>query len=67
MDTADEANDLAAAEADSLIAKARVASAAIGEPVNGQCHACLDDDVTVRHCGGMLRCTPCRSRWEKRR
>jgi hypothetical protein len=65
-DPIDQANDVAASERDRGIAAARAASA-IPEAVLGDCDACCDEDVMVRQCGGMPRCTPCRARWEKRR
>ncbi|MBE7186368.1 MAG: hypothetical protein INR68_18405 [Methylobacterium mesophilicum] len=65
-DNVDMANDLAEAHAHRSIAAAR-AAAAQPDPVSGTCEACCDEDVMVRGCGGILRCTPCRSKWEKRR
>jgi len=65
-DPVDMANDLAAATTDRAIAAAR-AAAPTHRPFLGTCHACLDEEVPVLSCGGMLRCTPCRAKWEKRR
>lgn len=55
------------AERDRGVARARAAAAAISDPILGTCEACCDEDVMVRPCGGMPRCTPCRSGWEQRR
>ncbi|MBW6531909.1 hypothetical protein KZ820_14300 [Sphingomonas sp. RRHST34] len=65
-DAADEANDLAAAFTQRFVDQAR-AAAAQPDPVRGDCEACCDEDVMVKGAGGIMRCTPCRSKWEKRR
>ena len=65
-DVIDEAQALTEALSERTIAAAR-AAAQQPDPVLGECEACLDEDVMVRGCGGILRCTPCRSKWEKRR
>ena len=65
-DQIDMANDIAADAADRAIAAAR-AAAPTHRPLLGTCHACFDENVPVLTCGGMLRCTDCRSKWEKRR
>lgn len=65
-DPIDHASDVTEAERERGIAAARAASA-IPDPVIGTCEACCDEDVMVRQCGGMPRCTPCRARWEKRK
>lgn len=65
-DPVDMANDIAEAHARRSIAAAR-AAAAVPDPVLGTCEMCCDEDVMVRGAGGMLRCTPCRAKWEKRR
>ncbi|SEM54809.1 hypothetical protein SAMN05192583_0585 [Sphingomonas gellani] len=64
-DPVDQANDFAAAAADRTIAAAR--AAVRPDPVIGTCNACLEEDMPVLTCGGMLRCTECRAKWEKRR
>lgn len=65
-DIIDEAQALTETLDARTIAAAR-AAAQQPDPVLGECEACLDDNVMVRGCGGILRCTPCRERWEKRR
>jgi hypothetical protein len=60
------ANDIAEARADRAIAAAR-ADAPTVRPFIGTCHACLEEEVHVLHRGGMLRCTDCRGKWERRR
>ena len=65
-DPVDMANDIAAEATERAIAAARSAAPQI-RPFIGECHACLDGDVHVLQCGGMLRCVDCRTRWEKRR
>lgn len=64
-DPVDMANDLAEAHADRAIAAAR--ADVTPAPVTGDCEACCDEDVSVLRRGGILRCTPCRAKWEKRR
>ncbi|WP_267395543.1 MULTISPECIES: hypothetical protein [unclassified Sphingomonas] len=66
MDHIDEAQAFTEAHNARSIAAAR-AAARIPDPVRGDCEACLDEHVMVRGCGGIMRCTPCRSRWEQRR
>jgi hypothetical protein len=65
-DQIDIANEFAADAAHRAIAAAR-AAAPTHRPFLGTCHACLEEEVPVLTCGGMLRCTPCRAKWEKRR
>lgn len=65
-DHVDEANDIATSFTQRLVEQAR-AAAAQPDPVPGYCEACCDEDVMVKRAGGMMRCTPCRSKWEKRR
>ncbi len=65
-DQVDMANDIAAQHAQRSINTAR-AAAALPDPVLGDCEACCDDGVMVRGAGGIMRCTPCRTRWEQRR
>ncbi len=65
-DQIDMANDLNEAHTDRAIAAAR-ADAPATDPFIGDCEACCDDNVPVLHRGGILRCTDCRAKWEKRR
>ena len=65
-DHIDEAQAFTEAHTARSIAAVR-ARAAIPDPVMGSCEACCDDDVMVRPAGGILRCTPCRAKWEARR
>lgn len=65
-DAVDEANEFAARYTQRLVDKAR-AAAAQPDPVPGDCEACCDEDVPVKMAGGLMRCTPCRSKWEQRR
>jgi hypothetical protein len=65
-DHIDEAQAFTEAHNERAIAAAR-AAAQLPDLISGSCEACVDDDVMVRMCGGMLRCTPCRAKWEKRR
>lgn len=65
-DDVDRAADIVAEHESRAIAAAR-AAAAQPDLVPGTCEACCDENVMVRSCGGLMRCTPCRSKWEKRR
>lgn len=66
VDQVDQANGIAEQHAQRFIERAR-AAAALPDAVRGTCEACCEEDVMVRGAGGLLRCTPCRSVWEKRR
>lgn len=65
-DHIDEAQAFTEAHNDRVISAAR-AAADLPPLYRGDCEACCDEDVMVRQCGGMPRCTPCRSKWEVRR
>lgn len=65
-DHIDEAQAFTEAHNERSIAAARAAAAT--PPIyTGYCEACCDENFPVRQCGGMPRCTPCRSKWEARR
>lgn len=64
-DNVDMANELAEQHTQRHVAAAR-AAANTPNPILGDCEACCDDGVMVKTCGGLLRCTPCRAKWERR-
>lgn len=62
-DTGDQAAEFEAQH----LARSLAAVAKPVEPVRGSCDECTDDDAWIAPSGGLMRCTDCRSRSEKRR
>lgn len=63
-DNADQAADYQAQHLARSLAKV---GKPVAEPTMGFCESCCEEPVPVLPRGGIMRCTDCRSRWEKRK